>query len=1353
MLLKGLFFYFLFLFNGFIYCQSPTYYFKHVTIANGLSNNSINVVKQDQYGQVWIGTRNGLNKFNGLKNTIYRSNILDSKAISNANILNILEDKNGYIWVGTLNGLNRYDPKKKVFKKYFRESKNNNSLKNSLIICSRLMPDGSIWFGTANGISIYNSKNDSFKNIIGSKLSNKSRYLINQIYIDGNNIIWLATHRGLLRLNKLDYNTYTSTLFNPSSNLNPVHVNKIIEVKPGVLGIATNHQGYLTFNTKLETFNKSPLTKIPNNVDVNDLEKDHENNLWIATTNGVFIITPENRVLSLKSDVANKTMLNQNFVKLIYKDLNGSMWLGTESAGINIWTKSNQNFVNIKNNKTNSNTANCIIKDQQSNLYYGTNTGIVNKIDTLGKVTRLLKVPEQNKLLTYPIRALALHNKNVLCVGTLNRGIFSYNLQTKKEEFSVFSKDLKQTLKNVSVFDIKKDNGNYWFATFGLGVVKYNVKSKKIRVIKKPIITTNIINTILVDKGGVIWAGGLSGFCKLIPNKNGTYQSISLLDKNSFLRHQIISLHKDYLNNIWVGTQVQGLFCYNGNRLKKVALDKQKPIYSVYNILPGDSNVLWLTTERGIIKYNTKTEKTEIFEQKNIEISSGFRNNSGTKLGDNKFYFGSLNGVTHFNSSNIVNDNYAPNTLLLDLKIQNKSVGVNDDTHILKEDILFTKEIKLNYKNSNFSITYSLPNYIHVNGNSYAYRLRGLDNNWVYTNQTEAFFTLQKSGNYIFEVKGANHNGVWSKNITSLNIKVTPKPWKTWWAYLIYFIITGIILFSVYWILNSKSKLKYKLEIEHLENKRIEELNKNKLEFFTNISHEFRTPLTLILGPLQSILNTYTGSKDVFNKLKIMEGSTNHLLRLINRLMDFRKFENKQFKLEAAEGNIIKFLKEIFLSFSEFAKTGNYQYEFETNNDTLLAYYDRYKLERVFYNIISNAFRYTKKGGCIKVSIRQDKTHVIINVTDNGVGIADEYLDKIFDRFFEVSIHNQAENNYQKGTGIGLSIAHNIVKLHRGEIDVYKATPKGTCFEVKLKKGKKHLTKEEIISNFKKSDDLSQYVKQISVKNHQENLLDVESLLNTEKKHTILLVEDNITLRSFIKQILKSNYNILEAENGKVALDLAKKEMPDLIISDVIMPKMVGTELCSQIKTNFKTSHIPVILLTSRSSLVYKFQGLESGADDYLSKPFDIKELTLKVKNILESKARLKESLWSKDRFAITDVSLTSIDDKMLQKAYQIVRQNIANESFNINQFSEDLGVSRSMLFVKIKAWANVTPKDFIQEIRLKQAARLLEIDKFTVSEISTKVGFKRQKYFSQCFQKKYNLTPLQYAQKFNANT
>ena len=411
-------------------------------------------------------------------------------------------------------------------------------------------------------------------------------------------------------------------------------------------------------------------------------------------------------------------------------------------------------------------------------------------------------------------------------------------------------------------------------------------------------------------------------------------------------------------------------------------------------------------------------------------------------------------------------------------------------------------------------------------------------------------------------------------------------------------------------------------------------------------------------------------------------------------------------------------------------------------------YFDRYKLERVFYNLISNAFRYTPKGGNIHLKISHDNENLFIAVEDSGVGIAPEHIDKIFDLFFEVPMHNNVQKNYNKGTGIGLSIVKNIVKLHKGSIDVTNKKPEGVVFTVTLPLGRAHLLDSEIITDFKISDDIDQYTAQLETAEVTEPE-DIDDFVVNEEKQTILIVEDHKVLRSFMKNLLKEDYNIIEAENGKVAFEKALQHVPNLIISDVIMPEMVGTELCSKIKENLKTSHIPVILLTSRTSLVYKFEGLESGADDYISKPFNLTEFKLRVKNLLNSTERLKNKFSSEDNFIPSEITVSSLDEELLKKAFKIVEENISNEQFDIPFFCTELGVSRTMLFLKIKAWTNFTPNEFIHEIRLKRAAQLLEQNKLNISEISYKVGFNNPKYFSKCFQKKYGETPTQFADKF----
>ena len=487
----------------------------------------------------------------------------------------------------------------------------------------------------------------------------------------------------------------------------------------------------------------------------------------------------------------------------------------------------------------------------------------------------------------------------------------------------------------------------------------------------------------------------------------------------------------------------------------------------------------------------------------------------------------------------------------------------------------------------------------------------------------------------------------------------------------------------------------------------------------------------------------------MYKKLLVIESSANHLLKLINRLMDFRKFENNQFILETAEGNIVKYIKEIFLSFTEFAKDGDYKYTFESSDEEILVYFDRFKLERVFYNLISNAFRYTPKGGEIAVKIRKEVGQIIIEVEDTGIGIAKEHVDKIFDLFFEIPAHNNEQINYNKGTGIGLSIVKNIINLHKGTITVENKTTKGVVFKVKMLLGRNHLLEKEILKDFKISDDLEQYTSQLNpAEIVQEE--DINDLENAEDKLTILIVEDHKVLRSFMKNLLKEDYNVITAENGAIGLKKALKFLPDLIVSDVIMPEMVGTELCSKIKENIKTSHIPVILLTSRSSLIYKIEGLESGADDYISKPFNLVEFKLRIKNLLISKQRLKTKFSSEDNFTPSEIVVSSLDEQLLKKAFKVVEENISNEQFDIPFFCSELGVSRTMLFTKIKAWTNFTPNEFIHEIRMKRAAQLLEQNKINISQISYKVGFNNPKYFSKCFQKKFGETPTEYLNKFS---
>ncbi|MFH6993872.1 two-component regulator propeller domain-containing protein [Flavobacterium sp. FlaQc-48] len=1343
--------------SGNIFSQNK-YRLKNISTTDGLSQSSVIAIHQDKFGQMWFGTRDGLNKYDGSKFTIFRNDVTNKHSISNNDILSIEEDNTGKIWVGTYNGLNCYDPVKNTFTRYLHTKTNHTISSNAIWSIKEIGPE--MWFGTSKGLTVYNKKTGQFTSFFHSDTDPTT--------VPSNNIItilktrkgeiWIGTTKGLCLLTSRKNGKYTfkNYLLNPVDQLN---VQVITEDDLGNLWVGTKNKGLLKFDKTSNAF----VSFLPDasyreiNTDIRSLAIDKQGSLWIGAYDGIYILGKDKSIQKINN---NNNSNGIDKVKSVFMDRKGSVWIGCYYKGVNIWDISNVNFSNYNQNSKkipmSFDVVSSIIADKNNTIYFGTEGGGITTYNKNTGTTSYIN-SKNGQTVKNDIKSMCLSN-TILWIGTFSKGLSAYNINSKKIEDDRISAELNTLLKESGVYSIKAEgNDILWIGTFGKGLIRYNTISKTFEVIgnnidKPNYLTNNIVRTILVDQKKGVWVGTQNGL-NYIPLYHFTPHNYSIkhyfFDSASVSGDDILTLFQDSEHKIWVGTKAKGLHYFDGKKFNKIKLKTGNTVItSIHSILEDDNKNLWISTNQGIIKYSTTLQTVVIYDQKDGLTSNEFNDNSALKLDSNKFYFGSPSGVTFFDAKKISLNRYAPQVLITNLKIKNETIHPNDSIGILEKGIGYTKTITLDYDKANFSIDFAIPNYIRSKNNEYSYRLVGLENNWTTTKSTEAIFAIQNPGTYTFEVKGSNNDGIWNKVPTTLIVIVKPAPWRSIWAFLLYGIVIGLGVYGLIWIMKSKARLKQKLELEYLESKRIEENNLAKLDFFTNISHEFRTPLTLILGPLQQILANYNGTNEMYKKLLVIEGSANHLLSLINRLMDFRKLENHQVTLESAEGNIVKFTREIFLSFIEYAKDGGYNYTFESTEEEIPVYFDRYKLERVFYNLISNAFRYTPKGGNIHLKISHDNENLFIAVEDSGVGIAPEHIDKIFDLFFEVPMHNNVQKNYNKGTGIGLSIVKNIVKLHKGNIEVTNKETQGVVFKVTLPLGRAHLLDHEIITDFKISDDIGQYTAQLETAEITEPD-DIGDFVVNEEKQTILIVEDHKVLRSFMKNLLREDYNIIEAENGKVAFEKALQHMPNLIISDVIMPEMVGTELCSKIKENLKTSHIPVILLTSRSSLVYKFEGLESGADDYISKPFNLIEFKLRVKNLLNSTERLKNKFSSEDSFNPSEITVSSLDEELLKKAFKIVEENISNEQFDIPFFCTELGVSRTMLFLKIKAWTNYTPNEFIHEIRLKRAAQLLEQNKLNVSEISYKVGFNNPKYFSKCFQKKYGETPTQFADKF----
>lgn len=1332
--------------------QNEIYQFTHISENEGLSQSSAIVINQDALNQIWIGTRDGLNKYDGTGFTVYRNEKDNLLSISNNDILDIEQDSNGYMWVGTSIGLNRYDPKKDTFKRYFTKTSDASSLNNPIIRVVKELSNKELWVGTPAGLLLYDKSIDAFKTVLKG-------YQIEAIYETKTGDFFIGTRRGLKQLIRTNTDDFQFKTITGTQNYN---VQEIIETKTGTLLLGTEYQSIIEYNIntgEVHSFFEEKTLK-GKNKNVRQLLFDDKGTLWVGTYKGIQIVDHTRRIRELTSDINDNESINDNFIKALFKDSHGSIWVGTYHGGINIWDASNTNFINITQKPGNTGLgfkAVSSIESQNNLVFFGTEGGGISVLNTNTKAIEYITTKNHKVLKDDNIKSLFLSKNNKLWIGMFRNGFNIYDIKTKRFDNAPIPNELLTYMDNTGVSALAQHpDGDMLLGTTGKGLIKYNVIDKTFKVFNKSSRSTglsnNIIRCVKVDTKHNIWLSTLKGLNVIY--SNGKINNF-FYDNDFRKSYGTTTVFEDSKGGIWAGTDINGLFKLVNDNFEYVDIKLNKtPLMGVRSIIEDDLGRLWIsTTNQGIIKYNATEHKIEAhYTQKEGLASNQFNNNASLRVSNSQFFFGSPAGAIYFNPNNLLKNTNTPQVIIADLKIKNKSISVNDNTKLLTNIISYTKEIELSHDQGNFSLYFSIPNYINSSSNQYLYRLNGLEKDWNETSQNIATYTIQSPGYYTFEVKGINSDGIPNQKATTLKIRVKPAPWLTWWAFLLYATLVFIIIYHLNHIIRSRTKLKHQLDLEHIEAQQIKKANKAKLEFFTNISHEFRTPLTLILGPLHQILENYNGSNSMYKKIKVVESSANHLLKLVNRLMDFRKLENNLIKLETAEGNIVKFLREIFLSFTEFAKDGNYNYEFETPKDQILVYYDRYKLERVFYNLISNAFRYTPKGGKIVLRIVQKKENICIKVEDSGVGIANEFHDKIFERFFELSLNNKPDHDYNKGTGIGLSIVKNIVDLHKGKITVNSNTGgQGSIFSVSLILGRAHLQNTEIIQDFKTSDDLSQYENQLEL---QHAILEDDCNDKSVKKEklTIMLVEDNKPLRKFMRGLLINDYNIIEAKNGKVAYEIANKEQIDLIVSDVIMPVMTGTELCALIKEDIRTSHIPLILLTSRSSLIFKLEGLESGADDYISKPFDIIEYKLRIKNTLQSISRLKQKMSSAEIIQQDEIIFSSLDEKLYSKAISIIETNIANEQFDIHLFCEQLGVSRTVLFRKIKVWTDFTPNEFIQHIRLKKAAQYLEQGTLNISQISYQVGFKNPKYFSKCFRKKYGKTPTAYLKLFKSD-
>lgn len=1330
--------------------QKKNISFNHLTVEDGLSQSSVLSIAQDSMGFMWFGTKDGLNKFNTQSFEVFKHDKNNNTSLSSSQNINyLLTDRKGNLWVATQNGLNLYLPKSNSFKRFLHDPKDKNSISHNIIRNLYEDKKGNIWIGTDSGLNKLIAP-DKFQRFYGSNVNGKglAHSLIKGIHQDHENVLWVATFRGLSSMKeengKYIFKSYFHDPNNPGSLINN-DVSAVLEDPYHNLWIGTHNNGLELMDRATATFKhytaKSGQSNGLSSNTIRKIKTDKDGRLWISTLNGIDIYDVKTGKFTVLNHIPNDPFsLNQNSTYDILKDAAGSMWVGTYYGGVNVYHANSTPFreykANLGGNGISSNVVSSIVEDKNNNLWIGTEAEGLNYYNRATGKFKSLKneIGNSNSLSSNLVKAISIDKKGRVWVGTYEGNLDMYLPSSGTfKHYKPNSSDPHSLNSNRIICLLHDSHGRFWIGTRAQGVYLYNENKDNFTLLNSPAFNEDLkfVRTFYEDSAKNVWIATNKGIYIVAANSN---QIKAFKSKNSDFKFDDINfIREDAKGVIWIGSYEEGLIKYDKNKetSRFYTVEDGLPSNSVVGILEDNKGNLWISTSNGLSKFDGK-----IF--KNYTVEDGlpgnvFNYNSFFKDSKDEMFFGGYNGLVSFFPDQIGENKKVPKAIFTKLRLFNKPVNISDSTGLLTQNIGLTKELTFSYHQNIFTIDFAVLNYIKSEKNRYAYQLKGFEKEWNYVTNPSATFTNLPSGRYVLLIKGANNDGVWTSEPVEMIINVNPPYWKTWWAYLIYILCISGLIFLVLRFLWMRALLKKEHEIYQM-----------KLDFFTNVSHEIRTPLTLIVGPLEHLVNETKESPALNRRLLTVKKNAGRLTRLVNELMDFRKAESGNMKLNVAPGNIVSFAKEIYISFTYMALKNNIDYRFNCDEETIEVYFDNEQLEKVLFNLLSNAFKFTPDHGIIRLDITKTRdNHVEIRVADNGKGIPEESKDEIFTNFYQVRDHNSGTT----GTGIGLALAEKITRLHHGQLslvnnDEFKEEDVHTCFNLSLKLGKDHFKKDELIEQYIHSENPILY-EQVS---EIEPVKSYEPTEKTENGITVLIVEDNAEVRSFIAQSLKQSYHVIEANNGEEGVKIAIERIPDIIVSDVMMPVMDGLELCRTLKTDLRTSHIPIILLTARSGNIHEVNGLKTGAEAYITKPFSINSLQLNISNLLTLQENMRRKFSQQLTLQPANILIESADEEFLNKIMKLIEANFNNTDFNVNTLAAEVGMSTPILYKKIKALTDLTVNNFIKSVRLKRAAQLLKQGSYTVYEIAYMVGFSDSKYFSREFTKQFGRTPTAYS-------
>jgi len=1302
-----------------IYSLQSDLAFETLSVDQGMPTN-VQHILQDRTGYLWFATWSGLYKYDGYSVVSYRHQLEDTTSLFDNTLSVVYEDKAGVLWLGSDSGLERFDPTSETFTHYAPNPSDtgNNSSNQVLAICEDKF--GVHWVGSGNGLYKFDRVTEEFialrhDSTDPGSISDNSVYAI---YEDKERSLWFGTGAGL---DKLEFETGKFTHHTPK-----YIVTSLCEDDAGILWLGTT-EALLQFDTKAGAFSMHRLDPNKPRDRINQICQDVvTGSLWIGTRNGLF---------NLDKGSNQPIRYSLERIPAVCSERSGTLWVGTD-IGVKKLNRRIQPFKKYSMNEV----ACAIVNGIEGTVWIFARNDWWKQFDIRKEQFVPYSFGRDSLYYVYPEGDLVLVEEG---------GGFHIRDPLGNIAFRM-DPSWKESMGDIS-FTWKTKRG-YYFGSHRGGLYLLDPRTNGVTTIGN---LKQAIYYIYEDTFGLLWVATYGGKLFCYNQVQGTFvESISdPKNPSSISGRQIYQIYEDKKGRLWLAT-MSGLSRYERSTISFIDLTETNglPGKNIRGILEDDRGYLWLNTTKGISKFDPETNHFRNYDVSHgLELAADAFYGMGCKTRNGEMYFGGARGFTRFHPDSIKDNAFIPPVVITSVRTFDKPYPLSHG-------------IRLSHNDNFISFEFAALSFVSPERNQYAYKMEGLDRDWVYAGTRRyASYPGLEPGEYVFRVKGSNNDGVWNDAGTSISIIISSPWWKTTWAYILYSLLVLSGMYMTWRMQVKRMRMAHEYEMGRLEAEKLHEVDEMKSRFFANISHEFRTPLTLVLGPIKQIIQR-TKEDDTRDDLRVVHKNATRLLKLVNQLLDISKLESGAMKLQAIHQNIVPLVKALTLSFTSYAERKRITLTFNSGEDQIFAYIETDKIEKIITNILSNAFKFTPEGGRIEVDVTEDSRldsivttrqegYVTVRIKDTGIGIPADKIPRVFDRFYQVDGSHTRE---REGTGIGLSLTKEMVELHKGTIEVESVEGKGTTLVVRIPLGKEHLKPEEICEPEKGEEKIhsaggqGSFVPEEMI-SHEETKVEkpgIDAITETEEP-LLLIVEDNADVRNYIKSNMRQDYRILEAIDGEDGWRKSIEHMPDVIVSDVMMPKMDGFMLCDKLKTDERTSHIPVILLTAKASSQDKIEGYGTGADDYIMKPFEPEEVKARIRNLIEQRKRIHEHFRKHGLLDIEQEKITPVDARFLQKVYDLVMHRVSESSLNVESVAESLGLSRSVLHRKIVSLVGETPGKLIRGIRLKKAADLIEQQFGNLSEVAFEVGFSNPAYFSEAFKRQFGMSPSQYQHKF----